>query len=812
MDTKFLGEHLLPGQFGHFFVVLAFVSSLVATIAYFQATRAVEAPSRQAWRKLARGAFGIQVGAIFAVFIILYYIIANHFFEYKYVWQHSSKALPLQYLLSCFWEGQEGSFLLWSIWNSVLGGILIFRSKDWELPVMTVMSFAQCCLSSMLLGIFFFNYKVGSSPFVLLRNEMQGAPIFARADYLNFITDGRGLNELLQNYWMVIHPPVLFLGFASTIIPFAYAVAGLWTKRFGEWVKPAQPWALFSAAVLGTGIMMGAAWAYESLTFGGYWAWDPVENASLVPWLTLVAGVHTLMIYRATGHSLRATFFFFIISFVLILYSTFLTRSGILGDTSVHSFTDLGMSGQLVIYLLIFLIPAFVLFFRYYRQIPSTRQEESLHSREFWMFIGSLVLLIAALQVSFTTSIPVWNKLFGSNMAPPTDPEFHYNKIQVLVAILIGIGTGAIQFFKYKQTSLAYFAKKIAWPSSIAFGLSLLIAWAVQLHYNKYGLGFQIALYILLFASLFAIVGNGFYLFGVLKGKWRVGGAAVAHIGFGMMLLGILISSAKKEVISVNRLGIDFNFGEKSKEDSRENILLYKNIPMQMGPYLVTYAGDSTVAGDPKHYYTVRYVRKDTSTQQVFEQFTLYPDAFIKDNGLIANPDSKHYWNHDVFTYVTSVVDPSKKQDTARYVSHLVQVGDSVFLSNGYMILENLVPQPRRTGYQPQPGDIAVGAQLKVYTKDQQQYQAVPIYFIRDSVYQNSVEDTVAPLSLYVRFSKILPREQKIELQVKQSNAGDDYIIMKAYVFPYINILWLGVIVMATGFGLSIRQRLLQKK
>ena len=158
------------------------------------------------------------------------------------------------------------------------------------------------------------------------------------------IKDGNDLNPLLQNYWMVIHPPVLFLGFASTIVPFAFAIGGLWTKRFTEWTKAALPWALFSAGMLGLGIMMGAAWAYESLNFGGYWAWDPVENASLVPWLVLVAGVHTLLIYRHTGNALRTTYLFFILSFLLVLYSTYLTRSGDLQDTSVHAFTGDGIT------------------------------------------------------------------------------------------------------------------------------------------------------------------------------------------------------------------------------------------------------------------------------------------------------------------------------------------------------------------------------------------------------------------------------------------------------------------------------------
>ena len=318
----YTGEHLLPGLLGHFFITLSLVASLVATFAYFKTTRSKDGADASRWKTMARGAFLVEVLSVFAIFGILFYIIYNHLFEYKYAWQHSSRTLEVKYLLSCFWEGQEGSFLLWSIWHCVLGSILIRKARNWEAPVMTVVSFAQVCLATMIAGIYFFNWKMGTNPFVLLRNEMD-APIFSQPNYLSLIKDGNDLNPLLQNYWMVIHPPVLFLGFASTIVPFAFAIAGLWTKKIGDWTKPALPWALFSAAVLGTGIMMGGRWAYESLNFGGYWAWDPVENASMVPWLTLIGGIHTLLIYKNTGHSLRATHFLFLITFNLVLYSLF---------------------------------------------------------------------------------------------------------------------------------------------------------------------------------------------------------------------------------------------------------------------------------------------------------------------------------------------------------------------------------------------------------------------------------------------------------------------------------------------------------
>jgi cytochrome c-type biogenesis protein CcmF len=239
---------------------------------------------------------------------------------------------------------------------------------------------------------------------------------------------------------MVIHPPVLFLGFASTTIPFGFAVAGLLKKKH-DWMDSCLPWATFSAGILGLGIMMGAAWAYESLTFGGYWAWDPVENASLVPWLTLVSAIHGCIIYRKTGSSLKLTYLFFGISFLLVLYSTFLTRSGILGDTSVHAFTDLGMNAQLLGFLLIFVIPYFVLFFVRFKHMAEPQKEEAIDSREFWMLIGSLILFLSAVVIISITSIPVFNKIFGTKIAPPEDAAFAHNQVQVFVAIIIGLLT-----------------------------------------------------------------------------------------------------------------------------------------------------------------------------------------------------------------------------------------------------------------------------------------------------------------------------------------------------------------------------------
>ncbi|MFB6457310.1 cytochrome c biogenesis protein CcsA [Chitinophaga sp. Hz27] len=823
---KFVGEHLLPGQLGHFFAVLAFVASLVATVSYYCAVVNKEDPLKESWKKVARWGFFIQSVAVIGIFICLYHILYNHYFEYKYAWRNTSRDLPVQYLLSSLWSDQEGSFLLWSIWNSILGIILIRTSGKWENPVMSVISLSQFMMSSMLLGIFILGYKVGSNPFMLLRQaqENQAAPIFQQAEYLSFIKDGNGLNLTLQNYWMVIHPPILFLGFSSMIVPFAFAFAGIWTRDYTGWTKPVLPWALFAVMMLGTGIMMGAAWAYESLNFGGYWSWDPVENASLVPWLTMVAGVHTCLAYKSTGHALKSTVFFFFISYITILYSTFLTRSGILGDSSVHSFTDLGMSGQLLIFMAAFTIPSVALMIIRRKEIPTVNKEESTYSREFWLFVGSLVLLIAAIQITFTTSIPVWNKLLDLTglrslfkmdvMAPPADPLFHYNKIQIWLAMILGVLTAIVQFMKYKDTPRRQLTKKLLPPTVISLAATLAIIFSGGVNYTDYGAGFLAAIYFMLFASIYSIVGNLMFIFTGLNGKLKAAGASIAHVGFGMVLLGILLSSAKKEVISIDKMKMLSQdlFRKESKQVARENIMLPRNIPVEMGDYHATYIGDSTATGDAKVYFKVDYERKDKAGN-VVEHFRLYPNAFIntKENALTSNPSSRHYLTKDIFTYITATPPLKDKNaaanDTADYVTHDVKPGDSIFFSKGFMILKDINAKPSNKNYQAQIGDLAVGADLEVYTQTDDHFNLQPVYLIRDSAYQYSIEDTLAPLALQVRFSKIMPAENKVQIKVKEADSSSDYVIMKALVFPYINVLWLGVIVMVAGTFISIVYR-----
>jgi len=811
VDIQFIGEHLLPGRTGHFLVILSFIASLFSAFCYFNAVRTEQRNPTDSnrWLLLARNSYIIHSAAVVGVFITLYYIITHHLYEYHYAWEHSSRALPAKYLLSCFWEGQQGSFLLWSFWHCVLGIIVIFTGKGLETRAMAIIALIQACLATVVLGLYLpGGLQLGSSPFLLLRLQMQNAPIFQQANYLNMITDGNGLNPLLQNYWMVIHPPILFLGFASTIVPFAFTIAALWKGEYKDFVRPLLSWSLFSGAIFGTGIMMGGAWAYESLNFGGYWAWDPVENASLVPWMIGVAALHTLLIFRATGRALVVTHIFYILAYIGVWYSTFLTRTGILGDTSVHAFTGEGKSlywHLLVIIGILLALSIGVLIWRW-KKLPRVREEEAVSSREFWMFIGSFILLLAALQISVTTSIPVWAPLAkwisGKDMAPPVDVVAHYNNIQIWVSMFVALVSGSALYLKYKQTNVKSLLQKFVIVIVLSALLSVLVGVTQKID------GWQYIM--LLFCCCFAIISNIWYMISSQK-VFRKMGPALSHFGFGILLLGILITGHKKEVISLNTLGNFLNLGQKDMKkaikESQENTILYRDVPVAMSDYFATFKGDSVSETDARTFYKVLFQRKDSATGKILETFMLYPDAFMNPRGqqgsMSANPSSRHYWNRDIFTYVSQV---SKKvsDDKTPYREHILHKGDTAFLGQGFLVFKGFNTQVSDKRYTPQSGDLAVAALLDVYTLRGKVDSAAPVYYIRDK-YEHFIEDTLyKELSAHVRLAKILPEQEAAQIETQETDQTRDYIVLKAIIFPHINLVWGGTILMVLGFLLSM--------
>ena len=471
------------------------------------------------------------------------------------------------------------------------------------------------------------SWKIGSSPFLLLKQVRPNDPMFQlNPDYVP--TNGNGLNSLLQNYWMVIHPPMLFLGFAATAIPFCFVVASLIERRYAEWVKAGATWTLFSVLVLGVGIIMGGYWAYETLNFGGYWNWDPVENASLVPWLTGVGSLHALLAFRRNRSQAHLTYALVIATFLLVLYSTFLTRSGILGEASVHSFTDLGLSGQLLILLFVYVAGIVLLLIEHWNRLPQPPQkkDERIWTREFFLYLAALVLAFGALEISLFTSLPVINKIIGTQYAPPTNVPFFYYKWNVWFGIAIAALSAVGQFFFWTKIEKNQLTRAISRPllAAVAAALAVTVVLFVRrltdapaatfAFHDSYVKGIEaaadqgflahalavlgnglmmIADDLLLACALFTIFANSDIIFRLLRRSrknMRHLGGSLAHIGFGLILLGALFSSGYQDVVSVNLAPgeLSENFDEKAR---RENVQLWKHTPKPFKGYTVTYKG-----------------------------------------------------------------------------------------------------------------------------------------------------------------------------------------------------------------------------
>jgi cytochrome c-type biogenesis protein CcmF len=459
----------------------------------------------------------------------------------------------------------------------------------------------------------------------------------------------------------------------------------------------------------------------------------------------------------------------------------------------------------LLFFLFIFVIPFFVLYFVRYKQMQEPVKEDAIDSREFWMLIGSLVLVLSAVVIILKTSTPVFNEIFDTKIAPPEDPEFAHNQVQIFVAIIIGALTAIGQFLKYKTTPLAYFKKQMIWPVIITILISIVIFVFVGVAYDDKGAGFLVAIYIAIVTSVFAIVGNISYWSVVLKGKLKSASSSIGHIGFGLVLAGIFISSANKTTLSYNTTGIsplrvDSTQKNSPVGDPRENLTLFETIETDMGKYNVTYERD-TFDDLGKRYFELNFKEKKTG-----ETFKLYPDV-LKNNkgmeGFSANPSSKHYLHKDIFVYVTSFQDHTE-EDTTRFNPINITVGDSIFYSNGYIKLEKVNVNP--------PGDRPAGVnelrlQLNVVSKEGLKYVAEPGILL-EGLNLTSKVDTVKAQNLVLSFNKVIDQEKGIlEIGVKESASLTNLITLKVYEFPWINLLWLGVIVTTIGFMMGAYYR-----
>jgi len=786
-EVAYIGEHLLPGAIGRFLVFLSFFSGFAGLYFYLKLQKS--GPGSHSTLKFARSAYLVQTFSIVGVCLALFFIIVSHYFEYAYVFKHSSVLMPEKYIVSSFWAGQEGSFLLWAFFIGLFGIGAMYTARKLEGPAMMVVILAQLFLMTMVLGYHFAGFSIGSDPFLLLRLVPENMPndFFKNPSYLQFITDGNGLNPLLENPWMVIHPPLLFMGYATAIFPFAFAFASLVQNDKRYWLKPALPWISLTIGLLGTGLIMGGAWAYQSLTFGGFWAWDPVENASLVPWLVLVAALHYMLLAYKRDKYYVGTYIFTFLGFIMVLYASYLTRSGVLGETSVHAFGDDGRSMQLILFTAVFIIlPAWWLIKRR-KEIPAN-ELPNLFSREFLMMYGAIVLLLSAFQIISTTSVPVINKIFGTGLAPPADVVGFYNNWQMPFAIMATLLLGLGQYILYGKNESKSFLRIIIYPVILALGLAV-TGFVIDVNMS-------IVHGIFLFSILFAIFTSLAYLFRFAGGKSNTG-AGLTHFGFGIFLLGVLITFSNTETLS--------KVGVSGMPGAGDNVMLFKGQVKQMGDYLVCYS-DSKEVND-ETFYQIDFLRKGED-EQLYLNYSVFPSIKYNDRmGNVHNPDTRNMLTGDLFMYLTFAEDRSKRMPDGYVFSGSTEIslGDTMNAGATVIVFDSLYYAISDQNAE----EITITAIMKA-ADSTGSYQSYPLtYALKNGFAESSIAD-LDDLGVRLRFEKVSDNPKTIHMGVFEKKT--EFIALKIMFFPWIWVVWAGAIIMFSGVTVSIWKRAVKAK
>ncbi|MFQ3597295.1 MAG: cytochrome c biogenesis protein CcsA [Chloroherpetonaceae bacterium] len=742
---------------GKFVTIVGFTAALCATYAFFRAAQSDDKPQLyDEWLLLARKSFFVMVGAIVINGLHLLYLILTHQFKYNYVKHYSSTDLNIFYLISTFYAGQEGSFMLWMFYGCLFGFFLMKTAKEYEAPVMTVLSLSQAFLLSMILGIEvpFLKDGLGSDVFALTLGPVP--------------QEGDGLNPLLQNPWMVIHPPTLFVGFSSLIIPFSYAIAAMWKNKYDDWVRPAMPWVLFSAATLGIGIMMGGYWAYKVLGWGGYWGWDPVENSSLVPWLLIVSLLHTMIVQKKNGALKKTNLMLAVLAFSTVLYSSFLTRSGVLADTSVHSFTDLGLYNQLLAFTLTFLGLGVVLLLVRFKSIKVVSREESLYSREFFLLCGAVVLMLIAGVVVAGISTPIVDSMLNRQITK-LEPDF-YNQVTLPLAVLIGLLSAIGQSIWWTKIDKENLVKALWLPFTLALVFTtILMVGGVK----------DVAMILLALTASFSLFANGQVLLKVLKGNPKYVGGSLTHVGLGLMLLGIIGSA---------------------KYDESQHVELPKGKTIQAFGKQMTYTGMQDV-GDGKSGFKIQVVDGSKS-------YIAMPVMYETKRMTVQNPDVAHYLTKDFYIAPVNLM---VKENPNQLI---LKKGESQMLEGYAVKFVNFNMEKSILGGGVD-GKIKVVAMLEI-TKDGKSEMIEPVYNVEAGSEPKIEYASIASNpSVSFAITRIDASSGRVMVEAKGLGADvkpQETLIIEASIKPYINVLWLGTYIVAFGFVISIYRRWQERK
>ncbi|UCF31010.1 MAG: heme lyase CcmF/NrfE family subunit [bacterium] len=472
-------------------------------------------------------------------------------FSVKYVYEYSSLSLSTAYSMTAFWAGQEGSLLLWMWLLSLFSALTVYRNRNRNRHLMPWVNHVL-----MVNGVFFLvilNFV--TNPFTVL----PGPPP----------ADGYGLNPLLQNPWMIWHPPALFIGYVGLTVPFAFALATLLAGGDSDlWIRRTRLWTVISWFFLGVGILLGAEWAYVELGWGGFWAWDPVENASLMPWLTATAFLHSAMIQERRGMMRRWNLSLVVVTYLLVLFGTFITRSGII--SSVHAFGKSNLGAFFLCFMFVTLGFSSTLLLRNWNTLQPERPLESTLSRESGFLYNNLVLTALAVAVLWGTVLPVMTELVTGNKVAVG--RAFYDRVSVPIGILLLALMGLCPLLGWKRTSLSGLKRNLRTPL-LAGTLAGLFLWAEGVRHG--GALFAMALSAVVVTVILQEFSRGVAARGrafgegrgislvrlVLTNRRRYGGYII-HAGIALMIVGMSGAPMTREVSATLRPNDSMKVGD----------------------------------------------------------------------------------------------------------------------------------------------------------------------------------------------------------------------------------------------------------
>ena len=515
--------------------------------------------------------------------LALWTLIFTQNYNIAYIWANSNKAIAPGFRFASFWSNQEGTFFLWALYNAVIGWVFLRRSRPDEAWVMPFFTLVNVSLFTLLT---FMNPFWHHSP-EQVRTDLKemGVPESMLgflpaglgqqiAYYLGWgqyveMRDGKGLNEQLQNFWMVIHPPTLFVGYSSMMVPSCFALGALMRRDYDGWVSRAFPWLLFSWLILGIGIFLGAYWAYETLGWGGYWSWDPVENSSIIPWVVGTALLHGMVAQRNRGNFKQANLFLGAFTGVAVLLGSFLVRSGVLSDVSVHSFASPQQSvfNTLLTILILWFVVSLIIWVVRFRDIQSEIAYENVWERHFGFFLGLIVLTAMGLVITFGVTMPVWKPWITPGAETTSVEHTFYNRALLPVTFMMAVLMAITPLMPWKQVRekarpLKPFTITVLVLSgllTLAFGVCAVHAWRNGFRsHTDTPPGFANDPAYLVFGLMLAVAlaTNCVCGWRALRGGFLNTGPWVAHIGFCVMMAGIVITTRFKQVHNVERLDL----------------------------------------------------------------------------------------------------------------------------------------------------------------------------------------------------------------------------------------------------------------